>query len=106
MIDFRHSNQCQYFYVRAWAEFRGTNQNELDWLLEKAQVTLAPWDAVYRHPHGVWQTFGNMRNEETKNKVQKIYTKILEDWFEEGKQFRSSSHSVGNSQEFVRQVSQ
>ena len=105
MIDMRHTNQCQYFYIRAWAKFRGTNEQELDWLLGKAQVTLAPWDAVYRHPHGVWQTFGNMRNEETKDKVQKIYTQILEDWFEEGSQFRSPSRNVGGTQKSVRSVS-
>jgi hypothetical protein len=105
VIDLNHTNQCQYFYIRAWAEFRNTNQNEVDWLLRKAQVTLAPWDAVYRHPHGIWQTFSNMRDEETKQKVQKIYTKILEDWFEEGKQFRSPSRDMGSTQNSMRSVS-
>ena len=98
MINPNHSNQCQYFYIRAWAKFRNTNQEELNWLLEKAQVTLAPWDAVYRHPHGIWQTFSNMRNEETKNKVQIIYSMLLRDWFEKGKQFRSPSSDMVDSQ--------
>jgi hypothetical protein len=104
VIESNHTNQCQYFYVRAWAKFRSTDDHELNWLLRKAQVTLAPWDAVYRHPHGVWQTFGNMRNQETKDKVQKIYTKILEDWFEEGKQFRFPSDSVGNTQKIMQSM--
>lgn len=104
-MDFRHTNQCQYFYIRAWAKFRGTSENELDWLLSKAQVTLAPWDAVYRHPHGVWQTFGNMRNEEVKTKVHEIYSQILKDWFDEGERFRSSSRNVGATQKDMQKMS-
>jgi hypothetical protein len=98
MIDSNHSNQCQYFYIRAWAKFRNTSESELNWLLKKAQVTLAPWDAMYRHTNGMWQTFSNARNEEVKTKVHKIYSVLLKEWFDEGEKFRSSSRSVGTTQ--------
>lgn len=66
----------KYKYLYAWDRMM---RSTLAWSEQKqrqAEMENAPIDCIYRDTDGTWHIFGNIENQETKNRIQKIVDEL------------------------------
>lgn len=65
-------SKIKYKYLRAWDTMMHSGELWMSMMQDKAEEEHAPITAVYRRTDGIWVTFEEVENTETRNRIQQM----------------------------------
>lgn len=65
------SGTTDYKYIRAWGKHLGSFNYYIDGEVLKARKDNAPQNAIYKNSKGNWQTFDDIKSDNTKKQIQR-----------------------------------